>query len=365
MKIGIVTYHSAKNYGAILQCYALQNVLDQCAKYDVHVVNYTPNVFYDYFPNPRKICDIKSNKTKLFYLMKWIFRKNQTEKESQKYDKLSSFINSKLFLTKEVQREELKNLNDEFDIFIAGSDQIWNLEMTNRDTTFLLDFTNNKKISYAASTKISKLNSKDIELLKKHLRSFSHISVRETDACEYFNNIGIKAECDLDPTLLLERSNWEDLIKQTTLDKSNYVLIYYVNAPDQLIIKAFDFAKKNGLKVVSLNRLNSSFDYCDYSNASIEEFILLIKNANCVFTTSFHGFVFSIIFNKNFFFETPNNSKNNNQRLLDLAMKLGVESQSLQSNNSFELNIQWEFVNNILNKLRKESIKRLYNYIDN
>lgn len=364
MNIGIITYHTAKNYGAILQCYALQYVLSNNLKYNAKVINYTPSVFGNYFPNPKKFWNIKSNKMKIFYLLKWIFRKNQTEKETSKFEKLSSFINNRLNLTTEIHKDNLPSLNDEFDIFVTGSDQVWNLEMTERDTAFLLDFAKKKKISYAASAKLSSLTRQDIELLKKHLPTFSHVSVREEDVCNYLKSIGINAECDIDPTLLLERSNWEQLIENTSIDLSNFVLIYYVNAPDCLVKKAFEYAQTNGLKVVSLNRLNTSLDYYDYSDASIEEFIVLIKKANCVFTTSFHGFAFSIIFNSDFFFETPNNSKNNNQRLLHLSAQLGVEKQCIQFNENLKINIQWEKVNNILQELRKDSIQRLYNYIE-
>ena len=365
MRVGILTYHSAKNYGAILQCFALQNVLSRNDEFDVKVINYTPNVFNSYFPNPKKLWEIKSNKIKLYYFLKWILRKEQTEKESRKYEKLSSFINSKLLLTRELQKEDLPKLNDEFDVFVTGSDQVWNFEMIDRDTAFLLDFTGKKKISYAASTKLSALTDRDVYLLKKYLPSFSHVSVREEDVCKYLNDIGIYSKCDIDPTMLLERSDWEKLIENTSTELSNFVLIYYVNAPEKLVEKAIEYADKKGLRVVSLNRLKTSYDYFDFSDASIEEFVWLIKNAKCVFTTSFHGLVFSIIFNTYFFFETPEHSRNNNQRLLSLAKKLDVKGQSLQENDYCELNICWEKVNIKVQQLREKSIYRLYRYINN
>lgn len=363
MRVGILTYHAAINYGAILQCYALQNILSQDDSCDVKVINYTPAVFNNYFPNPKKFWKTKSIKTKLFYLAKWILRRDQTKKESTKYEKLVSFINSKLKLTKPLHKEELQLLNKDFDVFITGSDQVWNLEMTNRDTAFLLDFAQKKKISYAASTKISALTDNDVDCMKKILPSFSHISVREEDVCEYLNKMGLHAECDIDPTLLMDRSEWENLINNVTTKLHDYILVYHVNAPEKMVDKAFEYAQRNGLKVVSLNRLNTKYDYYDYSDASIEEFLYLIKNANCVFTTSFHGLVFSIIFNTNFFFEIPDNSQNNNQRLLNLARKLGVEKQSLQEGHQLKIDINWDTVNEKLKKLRDCSIQRLNNYI--
>ena len=366
MKIGIITYHAAKNYGAILQCCALQNILSRNpACDDVRVIHYTPEVFNTYFPNPRKLWEIKSAKTKLFYLLKWLLRKDQTEKESRKFEKLESFINTKLNLTRELGKTDLAELNDEFDVFVTGSDQVWNLEMTDRDTAFLLDFAKKKKISYAASTKLSALTESDVNLLKTHLPSFSHISVREEDVCQYLTGMGMNAQCDVDPTLLAERSMWDELIQETNPGLSDYVLIYYVNKPDKLVEKAFEYAQERGLRVISLNRLKTSHEYLDFSDASIEEFIYLIKNAACVFTTSFHGFAFSITYNTNFFFEVPENSANNNQRLLDLARKLGVEGQSLESNISLETDISWDTVNTNLKALRDASIRRLYGYILN
>lgn len=365
MRIGIITYHSAKNYGAILQCFALQSVLSQSGKFDVKVIDYTPSAFYNYFPNPKKLWEIPSNKTKLFYLLKWVLRKDQTEKEARKYEKLSHFIESRLPLTRKLQKNDLAALNDEFDVFLTGSDQVWSLEMTDRDTAFLLDFAEKKKISYAASAKLSSLTSEDVGLIKKYLSSFSHVSVRESDVCKLLNDIGIPAECDIDPTFLLDRPQWEKLIGNTSSELSDYVLVYYVNAPVNLVAKAFAYADRNGLKVVSLNRLKTSRDYYDFSDASIEEFIYLCKNAKCVFTTSFHGFAFSIIYNTNFFFETPDNSRNNNKRLLDLAEKLGVDGQDINKNANLELNIRWNQVNTKLQELRSNSIHRLLDYINN
>ena len=363
MRLAILTYHSVKNYGAILQCYALKNVLSEFG--DVEVINYTPPLFDDYFPNPQKILQITSNKRKLLYLIKWIVRRDQMEKESRKYKKLENFIKTKLISTERLERSKLAGLNDRFDVFVAGSDQIWNFEMNGWDTSFLLDFANKKKISYAASAKLSALTDADIPRLLNALHSFAHISVREDDVCSFLRSNGLPAECDLDPTLLLNRATWEILLSKTAIGLSNYILIYYVNAPDILVSKAFEYAHRKKLKVVSLNRLKIHDDYCDFSDASIEEFMYLIRNATCVFTTSFHGMAFSTVFNTNFFYEVPDNSTNNNQRLISLARKLGLEAQALCGESSCETNISWPEVNQKLEALRKQSLQNLYNYLIN
>ena len=133
-----------------------------------------------------------------------------------------------------------------------------------------------------------------------------------------------------------------------------------MNQPVELVVKACEYAYNHNLKIVSLNKLNKCKDYYDYSFASIEDFLNLVKNAEVVFTTSFHGMAFSINFHRNFYFEVPQNSYNNNERLLDLATKLNLKDRNISLGLN-EKSIEWEEKDDILDKLIRESLE----YLDN
>ena len=361
MKIGILTFHNAMNYGAILQCYALQCYIKETFKCEVVVINYTPEYFRRVFYDPLKPLQAYGLKNKVKALVKDVIRHEEMKMLSVKNKKLTNFIDKNLNLENPVS-----NLDEsDIDIFLAGSDQIWNLELLSNDITYLLGFVKGKrKVSYAASFKVSDIDEFAIMAYKKYLPQFSAVSVRETNLQKYLQeNIGVTSECVLDPTLLVDNKFWEKICKKNNLINKKYLLLYYVNLPDSLVCKAFKYAKDKELEVVSLNKLRGQIGYRDFSNASIEEFLSLISNAEVVFTTSFHGMVFSIIFEKEFYFEVPPNSYNNNARLLDLAQKLGLEERNVALNNT-EHCIQWEEVKIKLKQNRKISEEFLYSALE-
>lgn len=345
-KIGILTFHNAINYGAILQCYALQTVIKEKG-YNVEVLDYTPCYFNKVFFDPLKPWKAVGIKNKLKSFVKCIVRYKQLKNESIKQKELKRFISENLVISNPINQEVI----DSFDTIITGSDQVWNLELLENDTTYLLDFSNNiNRVSYAASFKVLDIDEFAYQAYKTYLPNFSHISVRENNLKTYLKKeLNIESTNVLDPTLLLSNKKWLSLIKKEKLIKDKYLLIYYVNQPLNLVSKAFEYAKSHELKVISLNEIKGYDDYYNYSSASIEEFLNLIKNAEVIYTTSFHGMAFSIIFNKEFYFEVPENSYNNNERLLDLSNKLNLSNRNISLEQAKE-KINWTGVNALLMK---------------
>lgn len=341
MKIGILTFHNAMNYGAILQCYALQSYLEANYVADVSIINYTPEYFKKVFYDPMKPLSAYGVKGKIRACAKLVLRYKEMKYMSIKHRKLSKFVNENLHISAPIV--ELDECN--YDVFVAGSDQIWNLELLGNDKTYFLDLVKKgKRVSYAASFKVSDVDDYAKSIYEKYLPMFDAISVRETNLKEYLaENIGINASCVIDPTLLVENNLWKSLQEESALIKDRYILLYHVNKPVNLVKEAFVYAKQNNMKVVSLNPLRGVDDYIDYSMASIPEFLNLIANAEAVFTTSFHGMAFSINYQRNFYFEVPENSYNNNERLLDLARKLGLENRNIAANGVVQ-DINWDDV---------------------
>lgn len=351
-KIGILTFYNAMNYGAILQCYALQTKIQDMG-YDVEVLDYTPLYFNKVFFDPLKPWKAFGFKNKIKAFIKTVLKYNEMKNVSMKYAELKRFISENIILSKPFSKDTVNY----YSTIIAGSDQIWNLELLKNDTTYLLDFdTNIKKISYAASFKVSDVDEYAKNAYRRFLPEFFRISVRENNLREYLKGeYNIEATSVLDPTLLVDKGVWNKFIYNKRVVQNKYLLIYHVNRPVNLIKDALQYAKEHGLSVVSLNKINDCDDYIDCSNASIEEFLCLIKNAEAVFTTSFHGLAFSVIFRTDVFFEVPENSYNNNERLVDLASKLGLLTQNIALEKTVD-KINWEQVDIKLNQYREISL---------
>ena len=353
-KVAIITFHNAVNYGAILQCYALQSFIEQHCTCSVDVLDYQPIYFRKVFFDPMKPWTAIGFKNKGKALAKCVLLNREMRSLSRKHRELLRYMRQKLHLEPVKQEEDRY-----YDCYITGSDQVWNLEMMENDTTYLLDFVKKgKKISYAASFKVSDVDEFAQKAYQKHLPTFDSISVRESNLQAYLQNeYGLKTDCVLDPTLLIGREFWKSEVNDIPTVSGKYLLLYYVNMPQHLVDRAFAFAKERDLRVVSLNKLRGRADYLDYSGASIEEFLNLVANAETVFTTSFHGMAFSILFEREFYYEIPEKSYNNNARLEDLAGKLDLQAQNLE-NTAYE-EISWADVQARLAEHRRDSVEFL------
>lgn len=353
-KIAILTFQNAKNYGAVLQCFALQKYLLSNFECEVSVINYTPQMFKKVFYNPLRPFEAFGIINKIKAFGKFVLRHDECKNISKRNSSFELFLKNKIPLTD--KRKRITNEN--YDLYIVGSDQVWNMELLDNDFTFFLPCVTAPKISYAASFKTSEVDKCVLEIMKRELATYDGISVREDDLKSYLlEKIGIDSDVNIDPTLLLKKNQWTEIMANECHISEKYVLIYFVNMPERLIDLAFEYAKNNNLLVISLNRIKTQNRYLDYSFASLPEFLYLINNANVVFTTSFHGMAFSIIFERLFCFEVPGNSYNNNNRLINLAQKLNLLKQNIE----FPMNdsIKRDEVNRLLEFERKKA----YNYL--
>lgn len=238
-------------------------------------------------------------------------------------------------------------------MFITGSDQVWNLNIHEGDTSYMLDFVvdSRKKGSYAASFGYSEIPEKFKETTKKCLKDFYYYNVREKEGKDIlYNLIGRESQVVVDPTLLLEKNDYSNIIKETNF-KGQYIFIYNLTQSPSLIKFAKDFAENKGLKVVCINTNHKKEEGCiNINDASPQEFLGYLKNSEYVVTSSFHGMIFSLIFNKQFFYELNNKKSNNNSRLINLARLLGIEDREIKLEKSFEMYtpINYDEVNKII-----------------
>lgn len=295
MKLAIITIHFPYNYGAMLQAYALKEFL-KTHSYNCDIVDYRPYFIDHHYHLYKK--DIFTTPLHFFRL----FKQHRSEK----------FKNFDLFLTKDIQPKKMNSLmdcNSQYELMITGSDQIWNPEITNHDLNYFLDFLNEssnvKKIAYASSVATKNISQAWLDTMANQLNDFAFIGVREIQAKELFKKIMPKKDVTLvaDPTFLLSKEKWQDISekpKQFTFSK--YVLLYTLQKNEELNKKTIAYSKKYGIPIVEIHPFSCTSNCSDMqlTNIGPKQFLWLIDNAECIFTNSFHGTAFSVIFNKKF-----------------------------------------------------------------
>lgn len=303
-KIGAITFHASYNFGSNLQAYALQEYIKKIAKekneeIEYKIINYRTQVqkdMYDY------------RKSGSFYkrILNIIFL-NRTMKQRQ--ENYENFMKNFLDLTNEYnKKEDLEELN--YDYYISGSDQIWNLATDDFDWAYFLDFVSKgKRISYAPSLgpKRREISEESKEKIRELVNKYDNISVREEGSKERLLEI-IENKKDVninvDPTILLDKSEWERIIKQEPILKEDYILFYTLRMTKERAKFLRKLSKKLKMPIVVANQ-SLKYDYIygfkrQYQSGPLE-FLNLLKNAKLVISSSFHGTVFSILLNKPFY----------------------------------------------------------------
>lgn len=360
MKIGVITFHRAVNYGALLQTYALQRVLNKM-NIQNEVIDYRCKAIEDrYWRVLKKQSFLSMVKTCILY-----------KRDSKKRKKFLEFINCNIKLSKNqyLSHEDLISTNNEYDYFITGSDQVWNYNMVGFDEAYFLNFVENghKKCSYAASLGIQTLPEEYHLKYKKLLENFDQISVRENRGKDILSNfINKDIEVVLDPTLLLDKQEWKD-IATVPYDK-DYILIYIIKWSDSLFEFAYKLSIKTGYKIKYItNGIKKPIRNAEYiTTAGIEEFVGLFLNARYIVTNSFHGTVFSLIMNKDFFLELQNPPAPNDrlENIMD-TYKLRCRQIIDGKNDKIYEKIDYNYINQKLEINKNQSLEFLRNIIKN
>ncbi len=365
-KIGIVTFHNAHNYGAMLQVYALQTILSK--KHDVKIINYiNPGIAMTYKP-------FRINKKNIFTRLKSLIAGTiYYRRDKKRYNIFNKFLKENLYLTDEYPTEEKLKLDPpKLDIYITGSDQVWNYDIAAKIIdVYTLNFGEKdvKRISYAASMGSTELNKNHIEQYIDGIKNIDHISVREENAKTYLEKlVNQDIAVTLDPTLLLPKNDWINLTSVVPSEKEKYIFAYILE-DDDVFYRILNYISNiTGYKVIHANRRNIKIDNIlrsSYTDGPIE-FVKLIQNAEFVIATSFHATVFSIIFHKKFWIIPP---KKTESRITSLLKKLNIEERAVKSfeefsDKDYNKPIDFESVDNILNSERNKSIDWLEKSID-
>lgn len=354
MKIGILTFHCAHNYGAVLQCYATQEFL-RSRGYDVEVINYRP----EYLLKPYKLVALERFKIKspILLLKILVIETFIFCDRFKRFRKFEKFINKHLNIGTIVTRETLPS---NCDIYIVGSDQIWNSKITRGfDPVYFADFPfekgKKKYISYAASMESTTLDDTQVEFYRRNLNNFDALSVRENALLKLLQPLTAKNISHvLDPVLMVPPHIWDSF----SADKhktEKYVVVYQVRHNPNTFRIANHIAKQIGAKVKILVAW-LQFKPIEGTNqtASPEEFVNTIRNAACVVTTSFHGTAFAVAFNRPFY--TIRLNDNADSRSISLLETVGLTDRLINVDDKpIFTSIDYSTTNQELDKLRKES----------
>ena len=360
MRVGVLTFHVAHNFGAFLQCYALQSYLESIGC-DVDVVDYRPKYLTDQYrvvnsawiKNPNFLVCTKRS---IVFALSYVTR-------LRKFKRYEKMINHRL---------NLVDVNAaKYDLLICGSDQVWNKSITGGDYDPFY-FLNSKelvsdlKISYAASFGRDEIDVESSDSkLRAYIEALDGVSFRERRG---FDAVNGKVTRDVnhvvDPVLLLSKERWLSFAMLPKKSKP-YLFIYQVNYDANLRRVAEMYAKQRGLRVVEVTAF-VSWKVKDgvYQTKTPDEFVGLIANADCVFTSSFHATAFSIILEKEFY--SLSSGHVNDDRCTSLLKECGLLSRSFSPSletSPSEEEINYTEVKSKMSSLIENSKNYLQSYI--
>ena len=354
IKVALVTILDNQNIGTYLQAFSLSNVIEKETNSEVEIVNYERKVS----TRTSSVKRILAKNRNFFFKISSIIYRLFIPVIAKR--RLKNFLKSNTKLTRKYTSfEEIKKMPPIAEVYLTGSDQVWNSNYNKGiDKVFYLDFAPKDKmrLSYAASIGMEEFPKHEIQTVKSLFKKYNKISVREKAAVNLLDKLDISnVEHVLDPTLLFTIKDWERVASKDDFKKTvPYLLIYSVEKNKKHIIMdcAKRVAKLKGLRIYSVTpewfregfRCDKNFYF-----STPERFLNLFLNADFTIVSSFHGTAFSVNLNKQFFSVTPDKF---NTRICSLLQAVKLEGRMIQNCNS----LTDEYINNSIDYGRTNEI---------
>lgn len=354
MKIGIITFWDLEdNYGQILQCYALQRFLKNMG-YDAFVIRYLASEQHQY--SFKKLFGIVMHPDKILRYVRGRRRRRISNKTNKDHPRgFNDFKEANISMTSRIYRsaDELQNNPPLADVYICGSDQIWGGE----DPIYYLNFGDlkAKRLAYAPSFG-HKPCPESVEKIKSYLTRFDIITVRELSGIQICEELGYNnVECVPDPTLLLTVNDYK-LLEDIIEVENEYILLYLLgNTIDYDIDEIYEYANKHNLEIKYVSS-QGRLDKYSKEYPSIPQWLYLINHAKYVITNSYHGTIFSILYNKQFVvIPLSGDYKKMNSRFETLFSLFKIEKRYLKTGQleTMQSSIDYKFINEILESKRR------------
>lgn len=360
-RVGVLTILDVANFGSMLQGYALASVVQRLG-YDVFFVNY----FRESYTTGHKVRTFLADKSLGNIIKRVAFAASALLFYSFLRRRIRRFVTGRFRFTRVYHNiAQLRNHPPEADLFVCGSDQIWNSQYNDGiDRSFFLDFTAAPRIAYAASVGMDSFPPEELDEITSLLKKFTALSVRERQTCQYLRDLGF-GPCQhvLDPSLLLDGEEWKRIARLTSTPREKYLLVYSVERFNNRFIfeQARTIARAKGLRmyvVCSTYPVQAKdFDFDKiYAMADVKTFLRLMAGAEFIVASSFHGTAFALNFNKDFITIAPDHY---NIRMRSLVELFGVSHRVITTHIIDPKTLQpidYDRVNNILNQERKKSL---------
>lgn len=355
-KIGIITFHNSYNCGSMLESYAIQKYI-QYKGIECEIINFSNEGQKDLYRIMKKNNSLKNIIRNCILLP----HKKKLEFSNSKYE---LFKKNNFKLSKEYTHAN--DIEDYYDIVVAGSDQIWNITIKDADDAYFLNWVKNaKKVAYAPSFGAKKISNytSDVNKYVEFLKSFNALSVREKNGQKWIKELtNIDVPVLIDPTLLFDSSEYDKIIdKEYKLPQKEYIFFYCPQFNVEICKFVKKVSKKYNLPVIAwsaksyylkgINRFG--FELPEYESPSV--YLKLIKNAKLIFTTSFHGSIFSTIYRKNFYTIKNGEMYGDDDRVITLLESLKMEERLIP----FEFNDKFDYIQDINYEKYDENIKKL------
>ena len=369
-EIGIVTVTTGYNYGTSLQALA--------SKINLIKMGYSPRIL-GYKGSVIKGRDIRLKKIlitflRLLFYPKLFLRtfetyKNSLNKKNTKESKKKFNVFTEEYLNIEkMTKNEMKKYGKKEEVLalVCGSDQIWSSTLMYIDPFYYLQyFPKEKRVAYAPSFGKSEVPEYNKKIIKRYLLDFCYLSTREIEGKKIIKELtGKEAKILIDPTLLLSKEEWKETMKLVINKKQEYILFYFLDTPSLEALKVLkEIVKRYKIKIINIphidNEIKKICKNIETLDAGPKEFLELILNARLICTDSYHGMLFSINFNKDFYVFERNYGSAHNQssRITSILKILKLEERYIKIERKVKKDseINWKKVNEELEEQRKKS----------
>ena len=355
MKIGVITFHNYDNYGAILQSYALQKKLRELGT-EPEIIDYD----CAYISNPFRLVNLREKGLFNYFYgvighICYLPRRRRC-----------NLFRRHIRYGPSVTRENIREKTAGYDALLAGSDQVWDYKLTNFDRTYFLDFAKEgiRKLSYAASIGEHLPPEKYRSDYASLLGDFDRILVREEYGADVVEELtGVRPETAVDPTLLLTAEEWSRLCRPPRTKKP-YILVYQLGINPSLVAFVRRLQKKTGYAVKYIPFPLVGVLRCSCKVAvGPSEWIGLFRGASCVVSDSFHGIVFAMLFQRDFYAMTDGH--HSNRRVAELLQETGLTHRTIGQVKDENLMDPIDYTEpaRALARMRRNSLRRLRDMI--
>lgn len=368
-KVGIITFHASYNCGSMLQAYSLQRFLEKNG--------YSPEMIDFSCKGQKELYFLYSKNASPKHLVRNLIFAVHKRRISSNYARYESF-KQKYFHLSPYSAETQDELKDDYFAVIAGADQIWNTTIKDFDDAYFLPWVKKaKKIAYAPSfgAKNPLVYSTDIEKYKKYLLGFDSLSTRENNGQKWIKEmIGKEVPVVIDPTLLLEKSDYDEIASRELKLPKKYIFFYSPSYSVQMNNFVKYISEKYSLPVIAFNTKSfylragnlKGFKLPDAEDPTT--YLQLMKNAEAVITTSFHGSIFATVYRKNFWVLKNGNMFGSDDRVITLLNSLGLSERLIEmnfdSNFDYMKNVDFSEYDEVLPALKENSGKYLLSALE-